>query len=218
SSPANNITIKNSHMSGYNQLNPGYWGGPNGGNNGCSNCTDPMVNAAITFDNDLFDVSDCPTGSCLTYEGRLSIVDGQGTSAGITVKNSTFRDNCADGIQISSDDTGIIIGPGNVFTNLKQNSCGPHVDSIQPFGGHTIVTGNYFHDDETGIAQYDGGLGHNQYTNNVFQNIARTDETLLVTGEDSTTVEHNTVVAPDYIHFGQDHEGAAATNIVVRNN
>src|SRR6185437_6731132 len=57
SSPANNITIKNSHMSGYNQLNPGYWGGPNGGNNGCSNCTDPMVNAAITFDNDLFDVS-----------------------------------------------------------------------------------------------------------------------------------------------------------------
>jgi hypothetical protein len=218
SSPGHDLTFKNSHMSGYNQINPGYWGGPNGGNNGCSNCSVPMNNANIVFDNDLFDLSDCPTGSCLNYEGRLSIMQGAGTNAGITVKNSTFRDNCADGIQMSSDFTGITIGPGNVFTNLKQGNCGPHVDSIQPFGGHTVITGNYFHDNETGIAQYDGGLGHNTYSNNVFKNITRDDETILVTGEDGTTVEHNTVYAPDQITFGTSHQGVPATNMIARNN
>jgi hypothetical protein len=202
-------------MTGYNMVDQG---GP-GQNNFCGNCAE-MNNNNIVYDNDDFDLSACPTGSCLLYEGRLSFTSGTVSSnAGVTVKNSKFHGNCADGIMINGDaGQGITVGPGNEFYNLLQGSCGPHVDSIQQDGKGGTITGNYFHDNETGIAEYDGGGGQHVYSNNVFRNISRTDETILLTGESGSTVEHNTVYGSNAITFGLDHSGTPATNMTFRNN
>ena len=84
----------------------------------------------IVFDNDVFNLASCPSGSCLGYEGRISFAYEGPNPAGVTVKNSTFTSGCADGVQfVGSAGRGVTIGPGNTFTNLLQGSCAPHVDS-----------------------------------------------------------------------------------------
>jgi hypothetical protein len=120
---------------------------------------------AILFDSDVFDNL---VGSL--YEGRLT-VRGYRNSApvGVTISNSHFGNGgCSDGVQVIGDAYGVQIGPGNEFTGIRQGSCAPHVDPIQLYGSsHTLITGNFFHDNSTGIMAPDGG-DHEQFMNNVF--------------------------------------------------
>ncbi len=86
------------------------------------------------------------------------------------MSNSYFAGSagCSDGIFVLGDPNSVQIGPGNEFTGITQQGCGGHVDPIQLYGGATtIITGNYFHDNSTGVMSPDGDDGY-VITNNVF--------------------------------------------------
>jgi hypothetical protein len=207
SAPAHDLTFRNSTFVGQFSL---YL---DANNNACSDC--PAMNGSnIVFDGDMFNMANEQSGSG-GYEGRMQILGGL-LPAGITIKNSKFTTGCADGIQISGGD-GVTIGPNNEFYGLIQGNCGPHVDAIQFVGTNAVgpvITGNYFHDDTTGITAYDGD---NQaiVTNNVIVRIGQ--DSLLIAGFNSASiVEHNTVIGDDII-CGYTHE-ADACKAVLRNN
>ena len=118
SGPTHDVTIKNSTFPGYLQINPG---ASPGANNACGNCP-AMDDNHIVFDNDVFNLASCPSGSCLGYEGRVSFAYEGPNPAGVTVKNSTFTSGCADGVQfVGSAGRGVTIGPGQ---HLHQPAAG----------------------------------------------------------------------------------------------
>jgi len=87
--------------------------------------------------------------------------------AGIRVEHNLFEGgHCADGVQ-NSGQTGITIGPGNIFRNWITPCNDVHVDAIQLQGGSINVTGNYFENNSVHIGYYDGG-DNCVITNNIF--------------------------------------------------
>jgi hypothetical protein len=103
-------------------------------------------------------------------EGRVSVhwPNGPGTvAAGVTISNNTFDGGgCSDGVQIGS--YGVVVGPGNVFTNLTQGSCVEHVDAIQGYGhSHAVIKGNYFNKPRVCLGFYDDG-NTDVFQDNVF--------------------------------------------------
>ena len=123
-------------------------------------------NANVSFEHDRFD--NINAGG---FEGRLSIrgQDCCSVNSGISVTDSHFgAGGCSDGIQLIGNASGVTIGPGNEFANIVQGSCGAHVDAVQMFGASNITfTGNYFHNNEDGITNYDPGSGPYTVKNNV---------------------------------------------------
>lgn len=201
SGPAHDLTFQNSTFT--DKVN--IWAGAN--NSACSNCA-AMNNNNIVFNNDMFNMSANQSGSG-GYEGRINLVLSGSTPAGVTIKNSKLTTGCADGIQVDSGGNGVTIGPGNEFYGLTQGSCGPHVDSIQFVGSTSpgpVITGNYFHDNATGIVAYDYS-NDAQITNNVIINI--TQDAMLLAGFDSASVVAHNVVIGDTIYCGYTHESNA---------
>jgi hypothetical protein len=76
-----------------------------------------------------------------------------------TVRNSHFGGGgCSDGIQLTGGGGGRpnVLIRGNEFANIKEGSCAEHADPIQFYGGIATITGNYFHNNSTGIMSGDG--------------------------------------------------------------
>ena len=214
SGPTHDVTVNNSTFPGYLQINPG---ASPGANNACGNCP-AMNDNHIVFDNDVFNLASCPSGSCLGYEGRISFAYQGPNPAGVTVKNSTFTSGCADGVQfVGSAGRGVTIGPGNTFTNLLQGSCSPHVDSIQFVSGNgATITGNYFSNITTGIASYDGGTTGIVVRDNVFAS-SEVGYPILFGGDNGAVIEHNTLAAGKHINL-TSKAGASSRNEIIRNN
>jgi hypothetical protein len=179
-------------------------------NDGCS----PSSNLDITLDGNTFD-----NLGIATWEGRLSIAFTPYPS-GITIKNNIFGDGgCSDGIQLIADTGGVQIGPGNIFRDLVQGSCGPHVDAIQAYGaGPGIrIEGNYFVGNTVDIGIYDGG---DDFTvrNNIFDTPDDVDYSALQLGSiDTMLLEHNTF-KDTLISSGSKPENSKNTNWIVQNN
>src|SRR5262249_25662720 len=150
-------------------------------------------NANILFDHNTFDgINVC--SSC--YEGRLSIRGYSNTAAvGVKITNNHFGNGGeSDGVQIIGDANGVEVGPGNGFSGIRQQSgFGAHVDPIQLYGSrNTLITGNYFHNNSTGIMAPNGS-DDETVTNNVFV----MDEypfAVLFGWASNVTVTHNTLV------------------------
>lgn len=216
SGPTNHVTIKNSTFT--NEINI-FTGEAPAHNNACGDCP-AMNNNAVLFDSDTFNMADDPNGSGIVYEGRVSFPLMGSTPAGLTIQNSRFTDNCADGIFFANSGRGVSV-INNEFTNLQQNpagraGCGPHVDPIQFDGGSSVtIRGNYFHNNSTGIASYDGGTSNDVITDNVITNT--TQDSILVTGDQNSIVQHNTVIG-DQVIIGADHLGNPSTNVTATNN
>jgi len=207
SGAVNHITVQNSTLTGSTL----FYANSGATNNLCSSCP-AMNNNVILFNNDLFN----STGD--TGTGRFDAVLAGPTPAGVTLTNSTFVGGCDDGINFDTGGYGFTIGPGNVFHDMLQGSCGNHIDPIQFIGSSSpgpVITGNYFYNNTTGIAAYDGA-NNAQINNNVIVNAVQ--DGLLVAGLDSSSVvEHNTVIGGDGIICGQTHEGNNCT-ATFRNN
>jgi hypothetical protein len=124
-------------------------------------------NANILIDHNTFaGINVCST----CYEGRLTIRGYQNTQpVGVTISNNTFGPNGdADGVQIIGGAYGVQVGPGNEFHGIAQVSQA-HSDAIQLYGSsHTVITGNWLHDNATGIMAPDGS-DHETITNNVIE-------------------------------------------------
>jgi hypothetical protein len=163
----------------------------------------------MSFDG--IDLDSC--GGC--YDGRLSLNTG---ATRVLVQGSHFGGGgCSDGIFM-----GIVRNvtiTGNTFENLLQGSCGRHVDAIQWYGDaqDTMVDGNLFQHDETGIMEYDGGSKRTIAKNNAIRDITRSDECLILGGSQDATVEHNTLAGGCELHT-DSKPGQQQTNLTLRNN
>lgn len=98
------------------------------------------------------------------FEGTIyATVNGSAQlgPSNLRIEQSDFDglNHCADGIQITGDHTGVIIGPGNRFHDWLQASCGPHVDAIQIVSSSSSVeiNGNYWTNNTIHLGFYDGG-------------------------------------------------------------
>ena len=177
----------------------------------------PSTNQDILFDHDTFDNLPVASGG----EGRLSVVGTDNTApVGLTISNSHFGNGgCSDGIQVDGDIYGVQIGPGDEFSGFAQGDCGPHVDPIQFYGSrHTLVTGDYFHDngDSTGGVMAFDGADHDTVTNSVFEGSSYVFS-IALEACDGCTATHN-VVLSDNIDFGHKVGDPTSTNGLAENN
>ena len=187
--------------------------------------TAPMVNANIVFDGDRFaNINVCPSGC---YEGRLTI---HGTMSetqpiGVTIKNSVFGPGgSADGIMVGAYGVQIL---NNEFRDLTQGDPNvAHTDAIQFYGQqHTVVDGNYFHNTADGIMSPDGGQ-HDQITNNVFDLRGTYPYSIMLGGDHSSVIKHNTLVDGScsfnlrcgIVILGADHYNTPSVGTVIRDN
>jgi hypothetical protein len=176
----------------------------------------------LLWDHDRFD----NLGSA-TWEGRFNVESydvGPLIPNGVTISNSHFggsgpsRNNCSDGIE--PDAYGTVIGPGNEFTNLKQGSCIAHVDPIQIYGGsHTIVTGNYFHDNGDGSGGMMAGAyaDYTTVSNNVFVCSCRYPWSIHAGSERHSVIKHNTFAGGGEVRF-EVVNGVSPSGDLVRDN
>ena|GEM_PF-2013204 len=176
---------------------------------------------AILYDHDRFDNISGPGGG---EEQRFRVIDtlGHTQTDGITLSNSHISGGCSDGIDFAGSPYGTVIGPGNEFTNINQaysdaNCAGTHVDPIQGLGSdHTLVTGNWFHDNGSGsggiLSAGEPGL---TVTNNVFASTGYGCSILVKAGSNET-ISHNWF-AEDICYPNSDSGGSGSNNII-RNN
>jgi hypothetical protein len=193
-----NITISNTKITGMSVVN-----------------ASTMSNAGILFDHDTFDnISACST----CYEGRLTVRGNNNTSAvGVAVTNSHFGNGGgSDGVQIIGNAYGVKVGPGNVFSGIKQGSYAAHVDSIQLYGSRsTQIVGNYFYDNDVVIMAPDGGTSEN-IANNVMIGSGYVPAVQLGS-HNGTQVVHNTIKNIQ-IQTGSKVGAKAGVNVNVSNN
>lgn len=131
------------------------------------------------------------------YEGRLQISWGgfpwakPSDTLGVVISNNTFGPGgCSDGIQIGAH--GVKVGPGNIFTGIRQGNCAAHVDAIQGYGqSSTVIDGNYFVGNTIHIGFYDGGSSET-ITNNVFGPPGDSAQNLQLGGIQGMKMAHNT--------------------------
>lgn len=112
--------------------------------------------ANIVFDHDTFGALNAgPNRS----EGRVSVRNGGSNPSGVSITNSTFGPGgCSDGIQTGANR--LVIGPGNLFTGIRQSGCTEHVDAIQGYmADNTQVIGNFFVNNTVAFGFYDGESG-----------------------------------------------------------
>lgn len=212
---ASNITVKNAEVSNYVEV-----------------CGDDPDSAIVLGPNLDFTYDDDPTGIGLNFEGRLSIMNGTDgsagyDSAGILVTGDTFGPgNCADGIFSNQGGWTVV---GSTFTELRQGSCDPHVDSVQWYAG---ANGNYYNvtfrdsrfvNNQSGIVDYDSHGNNVRILNSVFDTIPvpgiNPCDAICLTGSTNTIVDHVTMRAAffqnDANHSGSNATGADVTNSIL---
>jgi hypothetical protein len=138
---ANHITIRNSAFT-----SPIVFQGVSGG--------------SILFDHDTFNNINSSSGG---PPARVWLPGDTPHHSGITIQNSEFKGGSSDGVQAGT----ALNLLNNEFANITSAGCSScHTDNIQLFGGQasdgvgSTIKGNYLHDGETGIVQFDGGGGH----------------------------------------------------------
>ncbi len=175
-----------------------------------------VPNAGIVFDHDTFNgINTCP--AC--YEGRLTVRGyGGNTPVGVKITNSLFAGGGeSDGVQIVGDAYGVQVGPGNEFATIKQGDFAAHVDPIQLYGdSHTVVTGNYFHDNSTGIMAGDG-TDHAVITNNVFDTDGEYPDQIVIGGGSNDLISHNTFAGGARVRIGAVNVSPSVAETVTDN-
>ena len=152
-----------------------------------------IPDAGIVFDgNSFLDIDMCST----CFEGRLTVRgDDNAQPVGVTISNNHFGDGGeSDGVQIIGGAYGVRV-VGNEFDHILQGDFDAHVHPLQLYGSsHTVIVGNYFHDNDTGIMAPDGA-DHETIENNLFGARPGGYPWPIVLGSDvGSTVVHNTLV------------------------
>ena len=176
--------------------------------------------ANILFSHDVFAAVD-PCSTC--YEGRLAVRGDDhpdGAPVGVTIRDCRFGPGgTADGIQIIGAAEGVRIGPGNRFAGLAQSQApgAPHTDPIQLYGSNrTVITGNWMHDNATGIMAPDGS-NNEIITNNVIETTGY-PWPIVMGGALGNKVMHNTLPGSGSIEIDKSNAGDPSTGVVARDN
>ena len=165
-------------------------------------------------------------------EGRINVQAlDQGPSAdqGITISNSTFNgptsgwatatSNCSKGIQILGGAYGVQVLNSEFAREPDQGTCdsvnGIHIGGVQIYGGtHTVLRGNYFHDNGSSA----GGLamGDGDYTtaeDNVWVCTCIYPWSIQAFATHNSVFRHNTFAGGGGLHF-QYQSGYPANNLI----
>lgn len=156
-------------------------------------------------------------------EGRVSVhwPNGPGSvPAGVVISNNMFNGNgCSDGVQLGS--YGVVVGPGNTFTNLTQGNCTEHVDAIQGYGqSHSVIRGNYFLRPRVCLGFYDSGDSE-IFEDNIFigNGVDGTQCVIDLGSLVNAKFNHNTVVGASPrvggINFSPGGSGTYSENILL---
>ncbi len=175
---------------------------------GCSPTTGPFLVEGNTFGP--YDAS----GSGI--EGRLELLN----ISNVTVRNNIFSNGgCSDGIQIVGT-SNITIGPNNTFLDLRQGSCGPHVDSFQIVpsnGSNIILKQNFFKNGDTFIMAPDGSSGvlveHNVFDGTGVANIDK-----IQFGSAASPIFRHNTVRNVQVSFDSKPGKSASSNVLAENN
>lgn len=170
----------------------------------------------LVFDDDTFINSYDSNGS--GHEGRLDFYAGGNCHA--TVKNSLFQgaspNACSDGIQV--DASGIEIGPGNIFLNIVEGSCGPHADAIQLTGAGSIhIFSNWFAHGSTFIMSPDS-CSNVTVEKNVFDGTGDGNDFQLQFGACSNLIFRHNTLMDSGIAVDSKPGDPASTNALLENN
>ncbi|WP_081690627.1 Ig-like domain-containing protein [Conexibacter woesei] len=173
-------------------------------------------NANILIDHNTFaGINVCST----CYEGRLTVRGYQNTQpVGVTISNNTFGPNGdADGVQIIGGAYGVQVGPGNEFHGIAQVSQA-HSDAIQLYGSsHTVITGNWLHDNATGIMAPDGS-DHETITNNVISTTGY-PWPIVMGAATGNIISHNVLPGSGgMVEVDKSNGGATSSGNVVKDN
>jgi hypothetical protein len=175
-----------------------------------------------TVHNYLVDGVSFPNTGRATWEGRLSLR----AVNGMTIRNSTFSGawgaSGADGVQVIGGSQNVMIGPNNLFDNIRQSLCtdGAHCDSIQFYGAgsNNVVEGNRFKNSDTFIMAPDG-TSSLTIRNNVFDATGVDYAFGLQFGSANNIVfSHNTLIGNAGLGFGNKSGESASQNCKAENN
>jgi hypothetical protein len=155
-------------------------------------------------------------------EGRLEVNgDNKGVSGtnGVVISHSSFgRNGCTDGVNITGGGSGTVVGPGDVFENMKEGSCAAHVDPIQFYGAqNTTVTGDYFHGNSDGIMSPDGNGSPMTVTNSVFDTDGEYPWQIVIGGGSHDVISHDTFGHGAMVRIGHVNVGASSSETVSNN-
>ncbi|HEY2631541.1 MAG TPA: hypothetical protein VGI26_04100 [Solirubrobacteraceae bacterium] len=155
-------------------------------------------------------------------EGRLEVNgENKGVSGtnGVVISHSTFgRNGCTDGVNITGGGSGTVIGPGDVFENMKEGSCAAHVDPIQFYGAQgTTVTGDYFHGNSDGIMSPDGNGSPMTVTNDVFDTDGEYPWQIVIGGGSHDVISHDTFGHGAMVRIGHVNVGASSSETISNN-
>lgn len=145
-------------------------------------------------------------------EGRLGVRGYDNTTTnGVVISNNVFSGSGpSDGVQVIGNAYGTVIGPGNEFKGIKQSGCGSvHCDPIQFYGARsTKITGNYFHDNSTGLML--GVMDNITIEENVFVTDGEypTQVVMFVCDNKNNVIRHNTFANGASVRFQPDGCGS----------
>jgi hypothetical protein len=168
-----------------------------------------------------FDIAE-GRGGC-GNEGRLEVNgDNEGPSGtnGVVISHDTFgRSGCTDGVNITGGASGTVIGPSDIFENMKEGSCAAHVDPIQFYGAkNNTVTGDYFHGNSDGIMSPDGNGSPMTVTNCVFDTDGEYPWQIVIGGGEHDVISHDTFGHGAMVRIGHVNVGATASNETITDN
>jgi hypothetical protein len=188
-----------------------------------------------THDNiDLTGTSDTPSRINFPY-GNDETTAANNFDSGVVVDNVEMSGGCADGIQSGA---GLTITNSEFGPNIAEHSgsptfCNPsaspgaHSDAIQidsmGLQSHTIITGNYIHDNSDAIVSYDG-FGNIDVADNVLSSNQPTEHCVDLAGDNSgpgtdpSTFKHNTGFGSCTLEFEQSHAGVDSIGTIVSDN
>lgn len=180
--------------------------------------TVPATDTAFIVDGCVFDqVSHGP------WDGRMSVRGVRG----LKIRNSVFSGSPAaptatsDGIMLIGGARDVEVGPGNVFTNIRQQDAhdGEHIDAFQIFGAgpNNKVIGNYFTNSDTFIMAPDGSDSVT-VENNVFDGAALPYEFKIQFGSTQNSVFRHNTVRDVVVSFDSKPTDPASSNILAENN
>jgi hypothetical protein len=180
----------------------------------------PATNKQILIDGNNF-TNTRPAWS----EGRIGLVEVNGVTISNNLIMGQSTGNGADGIQTGGSLANIVVGPGNIFRNIKQAPCDstpgvPHCDSIQFVGDCPTCTinGNWFDNVEVVLQHHDATVPV-VFTNNLVTNATQMWAYSNPGSASNSRIEHNTFYNLGLAMWGTNGSGVSdTTGLVGKNN
>ena len=158
-------------------------------------------------------------------EGKIGLVSVTGVVFTNNLIQGQSTGNGGDGIQTGGSLANIVIGPGNIFRDIRQAPCDsspgvPHCDSIQFVGDCPTCTinGNWFDNVEVVLQHHDATVPV-VFTNNLVTNAVQMWVYSTPGNASNSRIEHNTFYNLGLAMWGTTGSGVSdTTGLVAQNN